>query len=115
MHGMIRGFTYYLGSAGLIVATLTISFAPAFAQSSSGQTGKYPGPIVGGFDKVRALPTGGSTPRMADGHPDLTGRYYPNSAEECSRALTRSTEPYSGNSIPKRRRSSLPSSSREWT
>ena len=80
MHGTIRGFRYCLGRAGLIVATLSISFAPAFAQNSSGQTGKYPGPIVGGFDKVRALPTGGPTPRMADGHPDLTGRYYPNSA-----------------------------------
>jgi len=80
MHGMIRGFRYCLESAGLIVASLSISVAPAFAQNSSGQTGKYPGPIVGGFDKVRTLPTGGSTPRMADGHPDLTGRYYPNSA-----------------------------------
>jgi hypothetical protein len=29
---------------------------------------------------VRALPAGGAVPRTADGHPDLTGRWYPNRA-----------------------------------
>jgi len=29
---------------------------------------------------VKVLPNGGPTPRTADGHPDLTGRYYPNRA-----------------------------------
>jgi hypothetical protein len=62
------------------VANLCILFTTSFAQNSAGQGGKYPGPIVGGFDQVRALPPGGPTPRLADGHPDLTGRYYPNSA-----------------------------------
>jgi hypothetical protein len=35
---------------------------------------------VGGFDKVHALPPGGPPPRTADGHVDLSGRWYPNSA-----------------------------------
>ncbi len=39
-----------------------------------------PVPIVGGFDKVQPLPPGGPAPRMADGHVDLTGRWYPNAA-----------------------------------
>ena len=37
-------------------------------------------PMVGGFDKVHPLPPGGPAPRMADGHVDLTGRWYPNAA-----------------------------------
>ena len=37
-----------------------------------------PVPIVGNFDAVKPLPPGGPAPRMADGHPDLTGRWYPN-------------------------------------
>ena len=36
--------------------------------------------VAGGFDQLRVLPPGGPTPRTADGHPDLTGRYYPNQA-----------------------------------
>ena len=35
----------------------------------------------GWFDpglNMRQLPPGGPAPRMADGHPNLTGRYYPN-------------------------------------
>ena len=36
--------------------------------------------VAGGFDQVRKLPPGGPVPRTADGHPDLTGRYYPNHA-----------------------------------
>jgi hypothetical protein len=78
MRGMKRGFRRCAG-AGLILAALCISFTAA-AQNSPSQGGKYTGPIVGGFDKVRALPPGAPTPRMADGHPDLTGRYYPNHA-----------------------------------
>jgi len=55
-------------------------FTPAFAQNSPAQEGKVPGSIVGSFDKVQALPPGGPAPRMSDGHVDLTGRHYPNSA-----------------------------------
>ncbi|HZI27178.1 MAG TPA: hypothetical protein VFD64_03420 [Gemmatimonadaceae bacterium] len=36
--------------------------------------------VAGNFHEIRLLPPGGPTPRTADGHPDLTGRYYPNQA-----------------------------------
>jgi hypothetical protein len=39
-----------------------------------------PAPIAGNFDQVRVLPPGGSPPRLANGRPDLSGRWYPNSA-----------------------------------
>jgi hypothetical protein len=76
-------FRYYLGQAVVLSAALCAVFTPAFAQNSSGQestpkTG--PVPIVGGFEKITPLPPGGPAPRMADGHPDLTGRWYPNAA-----------------------------------
>ena len=51
------------------------------AQNSPAQGGKPSTQrIAGGFDKVRILPPGGPAPRSEDGHPDLTGRYYPNHA-----------------------------------
>ena len=57
-----------------MVLTLT------FVQDSCAQAGKAPQKIAGGFDKVKILAPGAPTPRAADGHPDLTGRYYPNMA-----------------------------------
>jgi hypothetical protein len=57
-----------------------MAFMPVVAQNSSNAGEKAPPKIAGDFDKVRALPAGGPAPRMADGHPDLTGRWYPNSA-----------------------------------
>ena len=78
MVGMKRRLGYCAGSAGLVLAALGMVFT--LTQDLPGQGGKAPVTIAGGFDKVRALPPGGPTPRMADGHPDLTGRWYPNSA-----------------------------------
>ena len=73
-------FRYVVGSAGVVVA-LCVAFTPAFAQGSYRPgPGKTPVPVVGGFDKVHPLPPGGPAPRMADGHVDLTGRWYPNAA-----------------------------------
>lgn len=75
---------YRSGSAVIILAAVSTIFTPAFVQYSAGQdtsqlkTGKVP--IVGGFEHIQALPPGGPTPHMADGHPDLTGRWYPNAA-----------------------------------
>ena len=79
-----RGFRYRIlyrmGSAAALLTGLCVAITPAFAQSSNTPgPGKPPGPVVGGFDKVHALPPGGKAPRMADGHLDLTGRWYPNS------------------------------------
>jgi hypothetical protein len=77
-------FRFCSESAVIILAVICMIFAPALVQNSAGQenaqvkTGKVP--IVGGFEQIRALPAGGPTPRMADGRPDLTGRWYPNAA-----------------------------------
>jgi hypothetical protein len=55
------------------------------AATSPGQTASSPveydaSRVAGGFDQVRELPPGEPVPRTADGHPDLSGRYYPNRA-----------------------------------
>ena len=82
---------------GFALAPLCLIFSPAFAQNPASQRdqgasqrergagqeaprGKVPGPMVGGFYELKPLPPGGPAPRMADGHPDLTGRWYPNAA-----------------------------------
>jgi len=71
-----------LGNAAPVLAALCLLLTPAFAQDSPGQKSSGvktgPVPIVGDFDKVQPLPPGGPAPRTADGHPDLTGRWYPN-------------------------------------
>jgi hypothetical protein len=77
-----RRFCNGLRTAGVVVAALCIVSMPAVAQVNAprgAQSGGKPVvPIVGGFDKVKVLPPGGPAPRTADGHPDLTGRWYPN-------------------------------------
>jgi hypothetical protein len=78
MRRMRRPFGYCVASAGVLFAYLIV--APVFAQNLPRTGGKVPGPVAGGFDNVRELPPGGPTPRTADGHPDLTGRWYPNGA-----------------------------------
>jgi hypothetical protein len=69
-----------LAGAAIVVTGLCIFAYPALAQNASGQGGKAPVRIAGDFDKIRSLPPGGPAPRTADGHPDLTGRWYPNNA-----------------------------------
>ncbi len=80
MRGMKRRFRYGLGSAGVALLALCIASLPASAQNLPKTGGKVPGPVAGGFDQVRELPPGGPAPHMADGHPDLSGRWYPNGA-----------------------------------
>jgi hypothetical protein len=61
------------------IAILVIALALAApAQITPGQE-RAPGPVAGDFDQIHALPPGGPAPLTADGHPDLTGRWYPNS------------------------------------
>jgi hypothetical protein len=80
MRGMKRWFRYGVGSA-VALAALCVVFASAFAQTHATQSGgKPPVAVAGGFDKLHVLPPGGPAPRTADGHVDLTGRWYPNSA-----------------------------------
>lgn len=73
----------------LAAMCMAMVLTPAFAQNTaaqaaqgqSGQTAKAPpGKVAGGFDQIHALPPGGPPPRLSDGHVDLSGRYYPNSA-----------------------------------
>jgi hypothetical protein len=78
MVGTKRCLGYFAGSAGVLVAALGMLFI--FTQNLPGQGAKPPVKIAGDFDKVKILPPGGPTARTADGHPDLTGRYYPNQA-----------------------------------
>ena len=80
MRGMKRSLRYFLCSSKTLLALLCIVFTPAFAQNVPKVGGKVPGPVAGGFDQMHELPPGGPAPRMADGHPDLTGRWYPNGA-----------------------------------
>jgi hypothetical protein len=85
MKGMKGSFRDYIASAGLLIAALCVAGAPAFAQgdvscTGYGDCGKTPTNITGGFKDVHALPPGGPAPRLADGHVDLTGRWYPDAA-----------------------------------
>src|SRR5262245_44147385 len=67
-------------TCALILAALSVTCRPAAAQNAPAQADKPRVAIAGTFDKVRVLPPVGPAPRLADGHPDLTGRWYPNSA-----------------------------------
>jgi len=96
MTGLIRRkLRFSVIEAGIVVVALGLAFAPAFAQNPTSERdqgasqrergegqqkpkGKVPGPMVGGYYELKVLPAGGPAPRMADGHPDLTGRWYPN-------------------------------------
>jgi hypothetical protein len=77
---MKRQFRYCVGTVGVVLAALCMVFTSAFGQNLPTTGGKVPGPIAGGFDQVHELPPGGPAPRTTGGHPDLTGRWYPNAA-----------------------------------
>lgn len=69
------------GSAAVALTALCTLFT--FAADSAGQAAQgeqLQGPTARGFANPVELPPGGPAPRMADGHPNLSGRYYPNRA-----------------------------------
>ena len=80
MAGMKRPLASCAATVGVVAAGVCLVLIPVVAQNAPGQGAKPPVKIAGDFDKVRVLPPGGPTPRAADGHPDLTGRWYPNQA-----------------------------------
>ena len=92
-----------------VVAAVVVCFllVPLLAQRGSGQGGqrgaapaapaaqgaKPPVKIAGDFDKVKVLEPGGPATGTADGHPDLSGRYYPNHAGRMLQGAYRIPEP----------------------
>ena len=90
MSQMTRRLCYFAGAVIVLVGCTSCSGplspnnSPA-AENSAAQAAKSPvsydtSKVAGDFHEVRILPDGGPAPRTADGHPDLTGRYYPNKA-----------------------------------
>lgn len=69
-------FGTFFGAAAAALAALCFLTAPAFAQ----QDIKVPEKTSAGSETWHALPPGGPAPRTADGHPDLAGVWFPNSA-----------------------------------
>src|SRR5687768_7864580 len=83
MSQMTRRLFYCVGA--VVVLAGCAENSPEPAATSPEQEAKSPvqydaSRVAGGFDQVRKLELGGPAPRTADGHPDLTGRYYPNHA-----------------------------------
>jgi hypothetical protein len=85
MNGIVRRSRYCVGSVGVALAASCLVLALSPDLSAQGQ-GRGQRPAVaevpkGFFDpglNKSLLPPGGPAPRMADGHVDLSGRYYPN-------------------------------------
>jgi hypothetical protein len=69
-----RRFGYYVGSAAAVLVALSMVVMPASAQDGKGSKESSKD------EKIHALPPGGPTPRLKDGHPDFSGVWYPNSA-----------------------------------
>jgi hypothetical protein len=65
----------------LVLAGVSLILVPVAAQQAQNQAPpKDWSKIAGNFGDVKVLPNGGPVSRTPDGHPDLTGRYYPNRA-----------------------------------
>jgi hypothetical protein len=83
MTGMKRPLASRAKTLGVVVAgvcLVCVSTSARNQQNQQTQGAKPPVKIAGDFDKVRILPPGGPAPRTADGHVDLSGRWYPNHA-----------------------------------
>jgi hypothetical protein len=76
MRGMTRRFCDFLGSVGVVLAAVCLFFT--LAPNLSGQEQQEGDRFYDPGLNTKVLPPGGPTPRLPDGKPNLTGRYYPN-------------------------------------
>src|SRR5581483_3488396 len=81
MRKMKRWMVRYLLIGGTTLAGLWFVHAPAFAQAPPpGSVGKVTEHTSAGSENWHRLPPGGPAPKTKDGHPDLSGVFFPNAA-----------------------------------
>ena len=72
---MKRQIGFYAVGAGAVMVAVCLVCTAGFTQQ-----GNTSGDLHSGYGNVHKLPPGGPAPRTADGHPDLSGVWFPNSA-----------------------------------
>jgi hypothetical protein len=75
MRGLGMKQAYCVGGVGALLVAFCLVFTPSFAQQGSDSPH-----FAGDIEKLQPEPPGGPAPRTPDGHPDLSGVWYPNSA-----------------------------------
>src|SRR5579863_6810086 len=74
---MRRHLAYYGVNAGVVLCLLFVPVVRAAAQEEQEGKSSEPGAAK---SKPQPMPKGGPTPRTADGHPDLSGVWFPGTA-----------------------------------